>query len=312
MCSFTTSLVSLGEDMKNSILEETVGKNGSYKYWLLISILVSAPALLSLCMDLLPPCSTARNLHHYSLICRSVVLLSIIIPNMLMLIMNYLSYDAVLIFQIQNSTFYAQFYLIVGVMFCTMLGAKNEDSSTKEFLPMGERYVKRFLATLFVSRFLLVLATTLSGDGTMTLSLSIAAAVCFAVGLLQMLFIAWKVLHGLWRQSTYLKFHKYNQMHDFYRILATACYAVFTFILYCQSNQVVSPDAVYDDACDFFVTYLMGVTVFIVLLNVIEERCYLREVELKEEQLQTRLNLMRYISHEMRSPLNSVFMGLQL
>ena len=312
ICSYIPIIFSVGEDVKKEILHDTAGRDCSYQYWLLISILVSAPALLSLLMDLWRPHSETIKLHQYSLICRSVVLLSILFPNMTLLIMQYISYDDVLVFQIQNSTFYAQFYLIVGVMFCTILGAKNEDSSAKDFFPRGERYAMYCLITFFVSRLLLVLATVLSGDNTMRTSLSVVAAACFAMGLLQMLFIALKVLYGLWLQSTYLTFRKYNQMHDFYRVLATVCYAVFTLSLYWQSNQVVSPDAVYDDAAGFFVKYLIGVTAFIILLNVIEERCYIREVELKEEQLQTRLNLMRYISHEMRSPLNTVFMGLQL
>lgn len=215
-------------------------------------------------------------------------------------------------FQIQNSIFYVQFYLFVGVMFCTILGNKNNESSIKEFCVIGKRYIVNFLVSLIVSRILSVIATLLSTDSITSLSLSIAAAIFFALGLMQIIFIAWKVLYLLWQQSVYMTFRTYDEMHDFYRLLATTCYAIYTFILYVQSNQIVSPNAVYYNAHDFFVNYLIGVTVFVIFLNVIEERCYLREVELKEEKLEMRSNLMRYISHEIRSPLNTVFMGLQL
>eukprot|EP01036_Dinobryon_divergens_P035132 gene35132-45479_t len=208
-----------------------------------------------------------------------------------------------------NSIFYV---LFVGVMFCTILGNKNNESSIKEFCVIGKRYIVNFLVSLIVSRILLVTATLLSTDSITSLSLSIAAAIFFALGLMQIIFIAWKVLYLLWQQSVYMTFRTYDEMHDFYRLLATTCYAIYTFILYVQSNQIVSPNAVYYNAHDFFINYLIGVTVFVIFLNVIEERCYLREVELKEEKLQTRSNLMRYISHEIRSPLNTVFMGLQL
>jgi len=56
----------------------------------------------------------------------------------------------------------------------------------------------------------------------------------------------------------------------------------------------------------------MGQVGLVVLLTVIDDRSFLREAEIKSEKLQTRLNLVRYVSHEMRSPLNTAFMGLQL
>jgi hypothetical protein len=73
-----------------------------------------------------------------------------------------------------------------------------------------------------------------------------------------------------------------------------------------------SPDAImYYEAFNHFVDYLICATVLLKFLNLIEERCYVQEVELEEEQLQARLNLMLlYISHEMRSPLSTVLMGI--
>ena len=72
-----------------------------------------------------------------------------------------------------------------------------------------------------------------------------------------------------------------------------------------------SPDAImYYDAFNHFVDYLICATVLLTFLNFIEERCYVQEVELEEEQLQARLNLMLYISYEMRSPLSTVLMGI--
>ena len=76
-------------------------------------------------------------------------------------------------------------------------------------------------------------------------------------------------------------------------------------------------------AADFFkVDYMMGdmLLYWCLILNVsvsfivtvIPGRCHIRHAEIKEEKLQNRLNLIRYVSHEMRTPLNTAIMGTQL
>eukprot|EP01037_Dinobryon_pediforme_P048674 gene48674-biopygen18219 len=50
----------------------------------------------------------------------------------------------------------------------------------------------------------------------------------------------------------------------------------------------------------------------VIYMNVVDHRCVTFEATWKGEQLLTRLNLIRYISHEMRSPLNTSFLGLQI
>ena len=113
---------------------------------------------------------------------------------MILLIIKCLSSDSVLIFYIRNCTVYAQFYLIVGTTFGTILSGKNEESVVKDFFPLNERYVVSFLIILFISRELFMSVNIFSGDDITALTLTIAAVVFLALGLLQILFISTNVL----------------------------------------------------------------------------------------------------------------------
>ncbi len=99
-CDFVCSILALlfrSSPVKYCINHSAV--DGSYKYWLLISLLISAPAFLSLLLNLWQ-CgdSTAKKLQPYSLLCSSILLLSVVVPNMTLLIIKCLSSDSVLIF----------------------------------------------------------------------------------------------------------------------------------------------------------------------------------------------------------------------
>eukprot|EP01033_Poteriospumella_lacustris_P015717 gene15717-11246_t len=49
-----------------------------------------------------------------------------------------------------------------------------------------------------------------------------------------------------------------------------------------------------------------------IALTVIPGRSYMLLADIKQQKLNTRLNLIRYVSHEMRTPLNTAFLGLEM
>jgi len=108
------------------------------------------------------------------------------------------------------------------------------------------------------------------------------------------------------------QFSDYHQMHDFYRLTAVIFFAIYNVCVLTTTPEIFSESNLFCWSSNRLVIFLIGQAFLVVFLTVIDGRCFLREVDIKSEKLQTRLNLVRYISHEMRSPLNSIFMGLQL
>eukprot|EP00597_Dinobryon_sp_UTEXLB2267_P008276 CAMPEP_0170086692 /NCGR_PEP_ID=MMETSP0019_2-20121128/21313_1 /TAXON_ID=98059 /ORGANISM="Dinobryon sp., Strain UTEXLB2267" /LENGTH=655 /DNA_ID=CAMNT_0010303883 /DNA_START=864 /DNA_END=2831 /DNA_ORIENTATION=+ len=82
------------------------------------------------------------------------------------------------------------------------------------------------------------------------------------------------------------------------------------FIIHSFSSSIGSANVVSTPSIDWLLSIVI-VRIFLTnILKVIPTRCYKLSSELKQEALENRLNLIRYLSHEMRTPLNTVFIGL--
>jgi len=129
----------------------------------------------------------------------------------------------------------------------------------------------------------------------------------------QVVYVAFKLLIFLRSQMVGFSFREYNQMHDFYRMIAVVSYSCYIFGWYIYTNQIFSKRGwSFEESADHLSGYFIGQVVMIIFITLVDSRSYMRAIEIKSEELQIRLNLIRYISHEMRSPLNTAFMGLQL
>lgn len=103
-----------------------------------------------------------------------------------------------------------------------------------------------------------------------------------------------------------------HAMSDF--LYATASF-VFLFcgmiaLILLQLSGVLRtpPDVAAITLSIYRLIFLVGFTLFI---SVIPGRVGMFAARLEHQKLQTRLNLIRYVSHEMRSPLNTAFLGLE-
>eukprot|EP00597_Dinobryon_sp_UTEXLB2267_P016119 CAMPEP_0201097156 /NCGR_PEP_ID=MMETSP0812-20130820/6224_1 /ASSEMBLY_ACC=CAM_ASM_000668 /TAXON_ID=98059 /ORGANISM="Dinobryon sp., Strain UTEXLB2267" /LENGTH=669 /DNA_ID=CAMNT_0047351909 /DNA_START=184 /DNA_END=2193 /DNA_ORIENTATION=- len=130
--------------------------------------------------------------------------------------------------------------------------------------------------------------------------------------MIQVIYVAFNLLLYLRKQMVGLSFKEYIQMHDFYRMIAVLTYACYVFGWYVHSNRMLTEKGFYEQSSQDLTAYAVGQVVMVIFITLVDSRSYMRAAEIKGEKLQVRLNLVRYISHEMRSPLNTAFMGLQL
>jgi len=106
------------------------------------------------------------------------------------------------------------------------------------------------------------------------------------------------------------RFQNDDHMFDFYHFLALGIFSSAVFIIHSSSSSINRTNAVSSPSIEWLLSIII-VRIFLTnILKVIPTRCYKLSSELKQEELENRLNLIRYLSHEMRTPLNTVFIGL--
>ena len=302
---------------RGSTLEIAV-QSDAYKWWLLISVIVSVPSIILRILDLFRPSPTDQNeklVHNRALLSRSLEILVIAVPNCALyftVASNDANIDFALVANIQNALFYSQSTAIVGTIFCSTFGHKYNNFTEDVQLDISvEKSTVCFLALLATSRFFLLLSS-LTNNAHAAFGYSIVSNVFLVTALSTIAFVAFKFTTFLIRQLKGLSFTDYNQMLDFFRMIGVTLYAGYVFLFYVLTNQITSGDATLQQHSDSLVEFLIGKILLVIYLTVIDQHCALFEAALKREQLQTRLNLVRYISHELRSPLNSSFLGLQM
>jgi signal transduction histidine kinase len=142
----------------------------------------------------------------------------------------------------------------------------------------------------------------------------ILASTCLtALSLAWVAYVTVRVSVELGRHMIHYQFFNYHQMHDFWRMIAVLLYIGYNVVICIRFGGELSGfSCYYTLESHTAIAILVGQVGLIMLLILIDSRSLLRRAELTEEKLQVRLDLVRYLSHEMRSPLNTAFMGLQL
>lgn len=106
------------------------------------------------------------------------------------------------------------------------------------------------------------------------------------------------------------RYHCAHCLSAAFQIKAVFIYITLQFIFYCVSGNTSIP---HSDSSPLW--YLVSVRIVQILLtytlNSLPSRAYKLSATLKKEALESRLNLIGYLSHEMRSPLNTTFLGLE-
>lgn len=294
---------------------EAAIRQDAYHWWLLISIIVSVPSIFFRVLDFSREWPTAKDiriLHRNALISRLLEVFSIAIPNLcLYFLLTTSEISSHILGQIQISLFYSQIITIIGSIFCSTFGNKysNIGKHSQHYFSV-EKFTVSFLAAFVGFKVFLTMSVMVEGTGeTIFLILSFVLLIS---GLIIMSIAVFKFgrLHTF--QMKIFQFTDYNQMHDFYRMLGVTVFACYSFGIYIHSNQILSHNTVFDQNATSFIELLIGKVVLVVYLIIIDQQCAVFEVKIKSEMLEARLNLIRYISHEMRSPLNTSFLGLRI
>ena len=288
--------------------------NEDNKSLLLISIVACIPSLMISSVDFveqiflvykmnaLPPQFAEKSF-------RLLKIVAIFVPNATIysIIVNSPSFDTLhLIGQIQNEMLFTQSLILIACTFCAILFGRSYTSS----IAFAKKLALALIISFAVFKFFLLLSLIIPNE-TGSLVCFMMSFVFLVSGMVILMRLCFKIAVFLSREMKGFKFEHYSQMHDFYRIIGAAIFAIYLLVIYAKTNHLASAIA---DGEDYrpWAHYLIGQTVMVVFINVIDHKCMTLEAALRGDQLKTRLDLIRYISHEMRSPLNTSFLGLQI
>ena len=129
-------------------------------------------------------------------------------------------------------------------------------------------------------------------------------------GGIQLLYLTITALKVYWRAKVDGRFQSAQHLQHFYFLCIIFVYAISGLVIcsaYGKNHSVqASPDTPLFAAVAMKIMHIM----LIYSLQILPVRFYKFSSELKQEALQSRLNLIGYLSHEMRTPLNTAFLGL--
>eukprot|EP01035_Chromulina_nebulosa_P022419 gene22419-29028_t len=283
--------------------------NADYRWWLFVTVILSVPAVIERIFDSLKSVQTKKGV--VETLMRSCKVLTLVVPNIGLLfalatkIFSIKKYDAVfgpqevvVIATILSSTFgNSVFYGLEGI---------------EQLMISVEQSTLSLLATYMIQRSitLVLMAFDLKSSGYYYL---IVGSTCLTIlSLAWVVYVTVRVSVELGRHMIDYQFFNYHQMHDFCRMVAVVLYISYNVVVCVRFGGEFSGYSYYTLESRTAIAILVGQVGLIILLILIDSRSLLRRAELTEDKLQVRLDLVRYLSHEMRSPLNTAFMGLQL
>ena len=287
-----------------------ITENQDYRWWLLITVILSSPAIIERFLDSLKCMQTKKDV--VETLMRSCKVLSLAVPNIGLLIalvtniFGFKNYDAVfgpqeivVITTILSSTFgNSIFYGLEGLESLMM----SVEHSTLALL----------ITYMFQRSITLVLMASDSNKFCGYSSLIMGSTYITCLSLAWVVYVTIRVSLELGRHMVNYKFSNYYQMHDFFRMISVVVYIIYNAaICFCYSEEL-SGFSYYTLESIIAIAILIGQVGLLIVLILVDSRSLLHRAELTEDKLQVRLDLVRYLSHEMRSPLNTAFMGLQL
>ncbi len=301
-----------------------------YKTWMLICIFVTVPMLLDILLNYNKFFGT--KLERREWLSTLILVSALIVPNIVFY--NLLVHHSGMrdLAKVQVALFNSQLVFVLGSMFCTMFGHAlvNLHNSHDLFLMATEERTVCFLTTFLVGRVFFLVAEVV--DSPVTHQACLAVWYVFAIAAaLQVLYMLFKLLPFLGKQTLRLKFGSHLQMNDFLVLLAILFF-LFASVVTGEAPPPLSlqrpcslslfPAGVYTgrwrnpNACHTTLNQLLAPLyiqiVLTYMLTAIPGRCYMLLGEIKQSKLETRLNLIRYVSHEMRAPLNIAAQGKRI
>jgi signal transduction histidine kinase len=134
---------------------------------------------------------------------------------------------------------------------------------------------------------------------------------CYAMATLGAVYLIIILLYYDIQHFDVTRFTNHNVMSDFLHSIVLLLFLICLFIIWCLDFiefYLYPIEKFYNFAQILLYMQLLLIFVF----TVIPLRCHQRLAVVKAENLQIRLNLIRYVSHEMRTPLNTAVLGIKL
>jgi signal transduction histidine kinase len=194
--------------------------------------------------------------------------------------------------------------------------SRYTDSKLAKFPFSIEKRSVNIMFLMFSSALFSTLNGTVTGKWSYFRILSI---VLFVFGVLLSLGIVVRIFVIIFRQllnerfvfrsDHHLSEFLYSALCIFYIVFFTV-FSIFGAIHH-RSHTHVSGDKD-SDLLRYLMSFVVVEIVLMCLFNLFPEMKFQKLAASKHDQLETRLNLIRYVSHEMRTPLNTVSMGMSI
>ena len=309
--SLMTSIVHFLNNRTTNVEIDMIQSEGN-ESWLLISIVACTPSFLICSIDLLNEfllTCKMKNLPSQlaEKIIQAMKIITILAPNCVHYSMLCFQFSALeWMNQIQDEILFAQSFAFISFVIFGIVSRSGNFCSSLELNTSVERLAIIFLTALATFKLFLLLSL-LNLNNSVNFLFLLLSYICLSLGIVTLLFLSFKLSMFFSQQVKESTAWKFSMTHDFYRLLGATLFALYSFAVFIQANQFLSP---YSSGSSKL--YLIGQTLMVIYMNVVDHLCVTFEANWKGEQLLTRLNLIRYISHEMRSPLNTSFLGLQI
>jgi signal transduction histidine kinase len=284
--------------------------NEQFYRWLLLSIFASVPLLIDVIFDHFK--STASAVERNQWLARIIVLIALLVPGCAIALSNfYFEASAFQQCRLVSSIVPAQTMILVSSIFCTMFRqhtyvASDEEEKKSKF--SIEKRALAFMAHATTSRAVMFIYYA----GSLGKAFAIVVVIVNAVLMIHFIVLLFRYLFILLSGRVNGEFTSPQALSDF--LYTTAC-LVFLFggLLIATLLQAAGvtngpPDLA---STTLGVPRLVSTVCFTLFITVIPGRVGTFAAKLEHQKLQTRLNLIRYVSHEMRSPLNTAFLGLE-
>lgn len=277
--------------------------------WLMLSLFAAVPLFLDITLDYFKATAAAVERNQWA--SRIILLLALTAPNVviqLARIQNISFYNQCLL---ESAIIPSQTMILISSVFCTMFKqqvyvANDEDDNKSKF-----SIEKRSVAALFhitTSRALVFLFFLSGEDNAYKVWITVVNALVLSHVTILFIRYLWILLDE--RRNG--EFTTAGALSDFlYSVAAlmfliVGMFVVITLQVVGVTNQ--KPDLAAVNLTIHRLMFLVGFNLFI---TVIPGRVHMLSARIEHQKLQTRLNLIRYVSHEMRSPLNTAFLGLE-
>ena len=284
------------------------------RIWLQLVTFSSIPAAIDFCLDI-PTYYKSTELRLFATY-RLILMLALLFPtivayDMLPSDLNNTDQDTLFTYTITMHQLLALRSMLVMssilcIMFCTPV--KTIDKQYAKLRAFSADYTMYFILLSSLSRILRVVRFLLHiSPGYDVLSI-LGWGFDHGSDVLLIYLVANLIIYHL-KHNDVRKLESHHQLGDYLYSLTLIVYAVGETVALGAADFTRTEDNI-GDAVLYWCLFLSISVSFIV--TVIPGRCHIRHAEIKEEKLQNRLNLIRYVSHEMRTPLNTAIMGTQL